>query len=179
MPLYDVTVDGRQMSVGIDPGGRVTVDGETLQIDLRQVNDHRYSILMGRESLTLLVEKNEGSYAVMAGGVLHEVTVVSDRDRMLKDYGRRSGSTTTRFEIHAPMPALIVKVEVGVGDRVERGTGLLVLEAMKMENEVKAHQRARVKEIYVVAGKPVEKGELLMLLEEDSEDTDASTAGTE
>jgi pyruvate carboxylase subunit B len=179
MHLYDVTVDGNQIRVGIDPGGGVTVDGNPMPIDLRQMSEHRYSVLLHRESLTLLVEKDERSYTVMANGVRHEVEVLSERDRMLKDYGTRSGSTTSRLEIHAPMPALIVKVEVEVGERVDRGTGLLVLEAMKMENEVKAHQTARVKEIYVTAGKPVEKGELLMLLEEEGEATNTSTAGAE
>ena len=177
MPVYDVTVDGATMSVAIDPGGKVRVNGETVILDVQQVNDHRFSILMGRESLTLLVEKREGSYAVLAGGALHEVAVISERDRMLKEYGRQSGSTVSRLEIHAPMPALIVKVEVSVGDWVERGSGLLVLEAMKMENEVKAHQKARVKEIYVTEGKPVEKGELLMLLEDGGEPMNASTTG--
>jgi biotin carboxyl carrier protein len=63
------------------------------------------------------------------------------------------------------MPALIVKVEVSVGDEVVHGQGLLVLEAMKMENELKAMHSGRVKEIHVRQGKPVEKGELLMILE--------------
>jgi biotin carboxyl carrier protein len=56
-------------------------------------------------------------------------------------------------------------VEVQVGDDVHPGTGLLILEAMKMENEIRAHQSAKVKQIFVANGKTVEKGELLMLLE--------------
>ncbi len=174
MPIYDVTVDGHRMSIRIDPGGRMTVDGEPVSVDIRQVADNRFSLLMGRESLTLLIEKRDGTYGVISGGSFHEVSVLSERDRMLRDFSRGSAASTSRLEIHAPMPALIVRVEVSVGDRVEQGTGLLVLEAMKMENELKAHQRARVKEIFATAGKPVEKGELLMLLEEDRE-----TTGTE
>jgi biotin carboxyl carrier protein len=63
------------------------------------------------------------------------------------------------------MPALVVRVEVKVSDEVKVGQGLVILEAMKMENEIKSHQSGRVKEIYVAKGKPVEKGELLLLLE--------------
>ena len=63
------------------------------------------------------------------------------------------------------MPALVVKVEVSVGEEVKEGQGLLILEAMKMENEIKCHQAGKVKEILVSKGKPVEKGELLMRLE--------------
>jgi len=58
-----------------------------------------------------------------------------------------------------------VKVEVAVGDAVTEGQGLVVLEAMKMENVLKAHQSGTVKSILAVKGKAVEKGELLLLLE--------------
>ncbi len=70
-----------------------------------------------------------------------------------------------KSEIKAPMPALVVRVEVEIGQKVKPGQGLLILEAMKMENEIKAHSAGIIKEIYATKGKPVEKGELLMLLE--------------
>ena len=169
MRLYHVTVNGRELSIGLDAGGRVMVNGDPLVIDVRQTSEHNFSVIMAGESLNVLAEKKEELYNVTTAGVVHEVQVISDRDRILSTYARPRGSTVSRLEVHAPMPALVVKVEVAVGDRVTRGSGLLVLEAMKMENEVKAHQSGRVKEIYVGAGKPVEKGELLMLLEENPE----------
>ena len=63
------------------------------------------------------------------------------------------------------MPAMVVKLEVNVGDEVRAGQPLIVLEAMKMENELLASGPGRVKAVYVNAGKAVEKGELLLLLE--------------
>jgi biotin carboxyl carrier protein len=63
------------------------------------------------------------------------------------------------------MPALVVRIEVKVGDEVKEGKGLVILEAMKMENELRAHQSGRVKQIFVEEGKPVEKGQLLLLME--------------
>lgn len=63
------------------------------------------------------------------------------------------------------MPALVVKIEVSVGDEIVSGQGLIILEAMKMENEIKSHSAGVIKEIYVTHGKPVERGELLFLLE--------------
>jgi biotin carboxyl carrier protein len=64
--------------------------------------------------------------------------------------------------IRAPMPGLVVKVEVEEGDLVEAGGGLLVVEAMKMENELTATVAGRVGKIHAVAGQTVEKGEVLM-----------------
>jgi biotin carboxyl carrier protein len=63
------------------------------------------------------------------------------------------------------MPALVVRVEVKAGDEVREGQGLLVLEAMKMENEIRSPQAGKVREVFVSNGKAVEKGELLLLLE--------------
>ena len=64
--------------------------------------------------------------------------------------------------VRAPMPGLVVKVEVDEGECVEAGDGLLVVEAMKMENELTAAVAGRVGTIHVVAGQTVEKGEVLM-----------------
>jgi pyruvate carboxylase subunit B len=80
-------------------------------------------------------------------------------------YERKVGAVHHRLEIHAPMPALVVKVEVAPGQDIATGQGLLVLEAMKMENELRSHQAGRVKEVCVKKGDTVEKGQLLVVME--------------
>ncbi|MEK9137394.1 MAG: acetyl-CoA carboxylase biotin carboxyl carrier protein subunit, partial [Bacteroidota bacterium] len=124
-----------------------------------------YSVFIGNVSTQITLKGYGSDYQVLLGKNQVDVRVESERDRLLKKYATASSSTHQRYEIHAPMPALVVRIEVGVGDDVRDGQGLLILEAMKMENEIRSHQSGKVREIYVTKGKAVEKGELLMLLE--------------
>ncbi len=163
MPEYDVTIDGVTERLALDGDGVPTLKGKTLQVT--PVGAFQFSVLVDGQSFNVVAAKAEHGYVVLIGGYQLEVQVESERKRLLKLLGRTSGKTHHRLEIRAPMPALVLKVEVAAGDEVRAGQGLLVLEAMKMENEMKAHQPGRVKEILVSPGKAVEKGELLMLLE--------------
>jgi pyruvate carboxylase subunit B len=116
-------------------------------------------------SHTVVARKNDDGYQILLAGKQLEAVVESERSRLLRKFDTQGSSGPKKVEIKAPMPALVVKVEVAVGDSVKPGQGLLILEAMKMENEIKAHSSGVVKTIYVTQGKPVEKGELLILLE--------------
>jgi biotin carboxyl carrier protein len=165
MNEYRVTVDGREFAVAIAKDGSMCIDGKVVPVDIGQINTGTFSVLLDGVSTTLVVRREGGSFHVLMNSLQKEISVQSERELLLKTYGGTSGSQRSRLEVFAPMPALIVKVEVNVGDEVVHGQGLLVLEAMKMENELKAVHSGRVKEIRVRQGKPVEKGELLMILE--------------
>ncbi|MBI4534758.1 MAG: hypothetical protein HY708_00680 [Ignavibacteriae bacterium] len=162
---YIVTVSNRTYPVLVEPEGLVRVDGSSLSAQVRQLDRCTFSVLLNNRSYKVIAEKLGNVYETLVNGVAQEVIVETERTRLLKKYDRQAGAIRKRFEVHAPMPALIVNIEVDVGDDVTEGQGLIVLEAMKMENEIKAHQPGKVKTIHVVKGKPVEKGELLMLLE--------------
>jgi len=165
MNTYHVRVADEEYVVTLATDGSVFLDGERCNADIKRSNDVMFTVLLGEESVSLGVLRGENSYEVVSGGVYSEVHVESERTRLLREYAGTSGSLHHRFEVHAPMPALVVRVEVKVGDEVQPGQGLIVLEAMKMENELRAHHAGRVKEIHVAKGKTVEKGELLLLLE--------------
>lgn len=165
MPAYYVTVNGIEHQVTIKSDGTVEHNGMPVNIDFQVAGGGTHSLLLDAASVKTILHGNNGEYTIFANGHQLEVTVESERTRLLKKYDHVGRSGHRKTEIHAPMPALVVKIEVSVGDEVEPGQGLIILEAMKMENEIKAHDRGKVKEIRVTKGTAVEKGELLMLLE--------------
>jgi biotin carboxyl carrier protein len=165
MPRYAVSMNGHEFSVIVDDSGRISVEDVAEHIDVMRVSANKYSVFLGARSHTLVAVRNGESYSVLADGHELAVAVETERARLLRAYARTLDSGPHRMEIHAPMPALVVKVEVQVGDSVKPGQGLIVLEAMKMENELKSHVEGIVKEVRVTQGKPVDKGELLLILE--------------
>lgn len=165
MNSYFVTISGREYIVRLEKEGAVLVNGEQAPIDILQLDERSFSILVNGKSEKVIAEKTNGTYQVQINGRQLEAAIESERMRLLKQFERQSASRVSKAEIRAPMPALVIKLEVNVGDEVKVGQGLIILEAMKMENEIKAHSAGRVKEIHVVKGKPVEKGELIMILE--------------
>lgn len=165
MRTYRVTVDGEEFEVRIDEGGQFSIGGQRVEVDIRQLAPSQYSALIDGRSVSLMVTGAAGKFQVLAGSLAHDVTVETERERLLKAYSRAALPGAARVEVRAPMPALVVRIEVSVGEKVEAGTGLLVLEAMKMENEIKAPSKGVVMEIHASQGKAVEKGELLLVLE--------------
>lgn len=164
MHTYAVTLDKREYSVDVHDDGRVDVDGRPIVVDITRTGN-AFSILLDGVSVRIVALPSDAEVHALIHGHQHDILVESERDRLMKKFSAATGGRHQRSEIHAPMPALVVRVEVNVGDEVQEGQGLIVLEAMKMENEMRAHQAGRVKQILVSRGKAVEKGELLLLLE--------------
>lgn len=165
MSLYYVTIGDNEHTVEFRTDGSILVDGIITPASAQQVDVRAFSVLSDGLSTRVVVEKDESAYRMLLHGKQIDARVESERMRLLKKFATASESEHSRTMIHAPMPALVVKVEVNVGDDVTQGQGLVVLEAMKMENEIKAHRQGKVMEIQVTKGKAVEKGELLMVLE--------------
>lgn len=161
---YNVIIDGQHHAVTIGEDGRPRVGGNDVAIDVQHVGENTYSVLFGEQSVTIVARRDGDSYQLLLRSLQYDVVVESERDILLKKFARETVRASHRRELRAPMPALVIKVEVSVGEKVTAGQGLLVLEAMKMENELRAPQDGKVEQIYVLQGKPVEKGELLMLL---------------
>ena len=162
---YFVTVGARTIEVEVD-ATRVTVDGVALETDLAAVSGTPlYHLLLGGESWTVAVEPLEGAgrWALGLVGERVEVAVQDEQARgteAASGTNRRGGDGTVR----APMPGLVVRIEVAEGQQVAAGTGLVVVEAMKMENELRAPRSGTVRTVHVAVGQAVEKGASLVTL---------------
>lgn len=106
-----------------------------------------------------------GKYSLWVDGYRFEAEALDERTRRIRDVSAASAAPSGPAPIIAPMPGLVVRVRVAVGDRVEAGQGVVVMEAMKMENELRATAAGVVKSVEVEAGTAVEKGAVLVLLE--------------
>ena len=164
---YFVTVAGKEMVVELD-GERVTVDGAAIasaHLNALPGTPIRHLLLDGASHAIAMDSTGRGLWAVGYLGEQNECEVVDERTRHIRSLTgaaqKGSGPTTLK----APMPGLVVRVSVEEGSRVEAGSPLVVLEAMKMENELRATAAGVVKGVKVKAGQPVEKGQVLVEFE--------------
>jgi biotin carboxyl carrier protein len=139
----------------------VTVDGEPFEADARKLSGGFYTILMGARSYAVSVEASGDSYCVRhgAGKKVVRLTDPSRRARAVQAAPR--GPTS----VNAVMPGKVVRVLVQEGDQVAQGQGLVVIEAMKMENEIASPKAGRVTSLPVEPGRAVEAGATLVVVE--------------
>jgi biotin carboxyl carrier protein len=159
-------IDHQTIDLEIDHGS-VTVDGQPVEARVTRLNDRTIHLIYENRSyvLTALAGK-DGAVEITVGGHSQSVRVKNERDILLERMGISADADLGVREVRAPMPGLVLQVMVNDGDEVEAGAGLLVLEAMKMENELRAPAGARVEKVHVKAGAAVGKNELLITFSE-------------
>lgn len=145
----------------------VTVDGEPLDADISTLpgSDRRHLRMDGR-SLTLFARRRESSWVIEMEGRLFEVNVEDERARHIRELASHVAPVEPRRDLRAPMPGLIVRIDVVEGQDVKTGDGLVVMEAMKMENELRADAPGRVVSIEVELGQVVERDTVLLKLDQ-------------
>jgi biotin carboxyl carrier protein len=162
---YTTTVDDQAFEIKIDDEKSVTVSGEPVSVDLRPiVEDEVFSLLVGEKSYEVIAERQEDHWIVLVDGERHEVLVEDERAKKLAKMGGKSRGPAGEVQITAPMPGLVVKVLAEAGQAVTSGAGVVILEAMKMENELRAPWDGIVKEIRCEAGQTVDQGQVLAVL---------------
>lgn len=161
---YFARVGEREYVVDIENDG-VFVDGEPVEVDLEQSGvDELYSVLFGGRSYELLIEPRRYTYDITLHGEFYSVQVEDERSRRL-NANRKLVLPEGDLAITAPIPGLVVKVLVVEGEEIEEEQPLILLEAMKMENELRAVRAGRVKQVKVTAGQRVEQHAVLIVLE--------------
>ncbi len=164
---YFVTVGGREVVVELE-GEHATVDGtsyHSAHLTALPGTPIRHLTLDGGSEVLAVEAAGRGLWAVGFQGERHELEVVDERTRHIRSLtggGPRAGGPAV---LKAPMPGMVMTVAVVEGQHVEAGAALVVLEAMKMENELRAPAAAVVKEVRVKPGQAVEKGQVLVEFE--------------
>jgi pyruvate carboxylase subunit B len=160
---YFVEVGGREIQVEVD-GDRVIVEGRSCHVALRPVGGTplRQLLVDGRPRTVAVQPVARGRWLLGAAGERREVEVVDERTRHIRSLTGQAAAPTGGGVLKAPMPGLVVRIQVEAGGPVQPGTGVLVLEAMKMENELRAAAPGVVRAVRVQPGQVVEKGQVLV-----------------
>lgn len=162
---YQSQVANNSYAVEIDADGQISIEGERVNASLLQVGPlGLYSLLLDNQSLELAVEETQQGYRVSLGSRTFDVKVTDERQ--LKLAGRRGDLETTGGEVQvkAPIPGLVVRVLVRAGDAIKAGQPIVILEAMKMENELRAVREGVIGDVKVKAGERVEQGAVLLII---------------
>ena len=157
---YVTIINGRRFEIEIDNDGRVLIDGEERDVDFLNLGGSLFSLITENKSFEAVIDDDEGRIAVMMRGRLFEAQVLDERAMLLMQ--RRGGLTASSGEVHAPMPGLIVEVTAVPGGEVAKGQTVIILESMKMQNELKSPIDGLVRAIHAEAGQAVEKNALLV-----------------
>jgi biotin carboxyl carrier protein len=167
----DIEINGRSRRVVIEPVGaqyRVTVDGRTHMVDLAPVDDWTFSMVLDGEGVSHEVGlaetglPNQLAVHVLGGSV--DVRLAPRPGGRGRETGDHAGADGVQ-DVLAPMPGKVIRVLVAAGDQVKARQGLVVVEAMKMENELRSPKEGRVREVRVQEGMSVEAGRLLVVVE--------------
>jgi biotin carboxyl carrier protein len=163
---YHVALAGRTVEVELAPDG-VRVDGAPRSADLETVPDGpvRSLLLDGTSYRVVARSRGAGRWDLQVRGLHFEVDVISERTRRIREMIAASAPPAGPKPVRAPMPGLVVRVEVQVGDLVRPGQGLVIVEAMKMENELRAEAAGRVSGVRVAPGEAVERDQILIDLD--------------
>jgi pyruvate carboxylase subunit B len=164
---YYVRVGDEEIEV-VHDGSEVRVEGETREAHLAEVEGTPVRMLtVGDEVHRIIVRRGatRGRYTIWVDGFRHEVAAREERMRASRELAGASAGPSGPAPLLAPMPGMVVRVQVQAGDVVQPGQGLVVMEAMTMENELRATAAATVKAVIAQPGTAVEKGALLIELE--------------
>lgn len=164
---YLVRIGGEQHEVLLDGEG-VHIDGEDVKAFAEQIDGTPVRLVTIGEEIHRVVVRpgaSRGEYTLWLDGYRFDVEALDERTRAIRDLSGASSGPVGPAPLKAPMPGLIVRVNVQAGDAVQAGQGLVVMEAMKMENELRAAGPGKVKSVVVSPGTAVEKGTLLIEME--------------
>jgi biotin carboxyl carrier protein len=164
---YLVDVNGVRHTIDADKARATTVE-KTLSATLDpNVGTPVRTLRVGDRAVRVVLHSRDskGSYTLDIDGHRYRVEALGERARTIQELAARSAPPAGPAPVIAPMPGLVVRVNVAVGDTVVAGQGVLVMEAMKMENELRASAAATVKAVRVVQGTAVEKGAVLIEME--------------
>jgi biotin carboxyl carrier protein len=163
---YLTKANGQTFEITVERDGRITVGDQSFHVDMRTIEEQALlSLLIDHHSYELVVDEHRDGLRVLLWGDMYEVAVEESQPRRM----RRKEATPwvspdEECAVCAPMPGLVVQVPVSINQQVAEGDVLVILESMKMENELLAPRGGIVKEIHVSPGDTANLDDLLIVL---------------
>jgi biotin carboxyl carrier protein len=160
---YITKIDETEFTVEILDEKHIRIHDKVLEVDFQSVSGQPvYSLIIGGKSYEAYVSPDENHWQVLLRGRLYQAEVEDEREKRLRAAAGGGASESGEFHLKAPMPGLAVTVLVEEGQEVQKGQVLLILESMKMQNELKAPRDGVISRIKVRAGETVEQKQTLL-----------------
>ncbi|MDQ2656130.1 MAG: biotin/lipoyl-binding protein [Bacteroidota bacterium] len=162
--MYSAHIDSSVFEI-VYTGNGFVVDGKPVPCDVSRIDDGHFHILLNNRSYRAEITETDfstGRFTIKVNGKYYPVALKDKFDLLLEKMGMTANSGAKVNHVRAPMPGLIIGLLVKDGDDVKAGDTLLILEAMKMENIIKAPGDATVKSVKVKMGEGVEKNQVLI-----------------
>lgn len=160
---YITTVDDKQFEVEIIDEKHVSVDGKVYEVDFEAVMGQPvYSLIVDGRSHEAYVAAGDNLWQVLLRGRLYPVVVEDEREKRLRSAAGGGVAESGEFHLRAPMPGLVVTILVEEGQQIKKGQVLLILESMKMQNELRSPRDGTVGRVRVKAGETVEQKQTLL-----------------
>ena len=163
---FIISVNSSKFDVAIINENELNLDEEKINYELIQVSGYSYLLKLNNEVFELTSEKiNSDQFKVLVGGNYFDITVrTALQEKAFKLLESSSAHQSHHTDVKAPMPGLILKIRKSVGETVEQGESVIILEAMKMENEIKADNDGVIQKILIHEGDSVEKDQDLLII---------------
>lgn len=164
--MFKINVNGEFDYELESKAGSLTMNGVDMMTDVVKLNPVNYHVIQNHQSYQVEVvdfDQTEKTASIKVNGNIYQLKAKDQFDALLEQLGLNNLNNNKISDIKAPMPGLVLKILVAEGDEVKKGDNLFVLEAMKMENIIKAPADATVKAIKIKPADKVEKGQLLIL----------------
>ena len=165
---FQAIIDETTIDISIQnqlSGIKIICNNESIEIDCQPLSPHSYSLILNGKSHFLSIRSHPQGYEVTIDQHTNIVTIMDEQQLLLEKFGFSSSEKNQTGEIIAQIPGLISQIFVSVGNTVNTGDKLFILEAMKMENEIDSPLSGTVKNISVESNVVVEKGTLIMEIE--------------
>lgn len=163
---YIAEIEGQEYLIEILDDDRVTINSEEVEISFESVRQQlTYSLLVNGKSFETNIYQENGRWEVLMRGSRYTVDVIDEREKRLRSAAGKSQLVQEKVFLQAPMPGLVIDVPVKEGQEVEEGDVLLILESMKMQNELTAPRQGTVSMIKVQVNENVDRKQTLLIVE--------------
>lgn len=163
---YITEVNDQEFTIEIIDENRVKINGQVHEVNFEAIRGQlTFSLLLDGKSYEANIYQEHGGWEVLLRGMRYSVHVEDERERKLKAAAGEPFARQETVRIQAPMPGLVVEIPVEAGQEVQEGDVLLVLESMKMQNELTAPRVGTVTRIMVAARDNVERKQTLLVID--------------
>ncbi len=166
MSDYFVNINNSEYQVSIPQEQKVVLGEVEFHCELIELNKFHFSLKLNEKMYDVIkVNSDKNKVGILLNGNYFEVEVQTKLEKVASNIINKSQRATHHSEVRSPMPGMVLKIKKNPGDSVEIGDSVLILEAMKMENDIKSPFSGVIKEIFVSENNPVEKNTVLFCIE--------------